>query len=64
MLANVAVAVNNLAERINTPEPVYMLMKKVTNGVISCPFIPPQAYVAIIEYLAQDERNVNFSHLK
>ncbi|RWR95326.1 L10-interacting MYB domain-containing protein [Cinnamomum micranthum f. kanehirae] len=58
-LANVTVAVNNLAERINTPEPIYMLINKVTNGVISCPFIPPQAYVAVTEYLAQDERKAN-----
>ena len=57
---NVAIAVNNLAERINTPELVYMLMNKVTNGVISCPFIPPQAYIVITEYLDQDERKPNF----
>eukprot|EP00268_Persea_americana_P052928 TRINITY_DN5954_c0_g1_i2.p1 TRINITY_DN5954_c0_g1~~TRINITY_DN5954_c0_g1_i2.p1 ORF type:complete len:145 (+),score=28.00 TRINITY_DN5954_c0_g1_i2:953-1387(+) len=50
-LASVATAVNALAERINTLEPVHILMNKVTTAVTSCPFIPPQAYVHVTEYL-------------
>ena len=53
-LASVATAVNALAERINTPEPVHILMNKVTIAVTSCPFIPPQAYVHVTKYLAKD----------
>ncbi|RWR76981.1 hypothetical protein CKAN_00544900 [Cinnamomum micranthum f. kanehirae] len=58
-LSSVALAIHALAESINTTESFHSLIKKVIAVVTSLPFIPPQAHVHVIEYLAQNERRAN-----